>query len=745
MHILTRLRRMDRRLFWSLYAAAAAAAALLGTLSGILFAYALDLPRVEELETVRPWTASRLVDRRDRPLARFAAEDRLLIETGQVTPRLKQAVLAAEDSDFYDHIGIDFRRVLVTVARNLLKGQRKGASTLTMQLAKMRFTSYERRLERKIKDALYALKIESRYSKDQILTFYLNQANLGHGVYGMSAAAEFYYGRGLEQLSLDEMALLAGILPSPTRYSPINSPRLAQIRRDYVLRRMLDEGYIGEDEMRQALQAPIEVQPPDRASASYAAEAVRLELADMGYPSSIVHRRGLRVTTTLDGEVQKAARQALQNGLLAFDKRSRRWRGAEFNLLDQGRRLDAYRHPEWSRIFRPGQIIRGLVLESGPQQAQVRLGTYTARIGPDDIAWTGKRRVDEALKQGDVAAFRLRSIDRAQRIIEASLERIPGVQGALLALDTRSGAILAMVGGFDFQYSQFNRATQALRQPGSIFKPFTYLAALEAGYSPLDTELDEPVQFLDGLNRVYAPRNSDRKFKGVMPLYQAIGESRNIPTLRLADKLGIERVIAAAGRFGIRRPLPPYLPVAIGAGEVTLTEITSALSAFANRGYLARPYLIERIEDFDGSLLYEAAPELEEAASAEIADQMLCLLRGVIEQPEGTGRAARRLNRPLAGKTGTTNDSTDSWFVGITPSITAGVWVGRDSNKPLGRDIWGSTLALPIWLDFFRSISHLSPSEDFAATCALDPGSIAYAAQTEPSRDLKVEDIPPPF
>ncbi len=750
-------------LFWTAYAILILIVAVVGGAAGMVFGYALDLPRVEELGEVRPGTVTHVYATDGRVIGQFALEKRILIRYQDIPPLIKNAVLATEDADFFKHAGIDFRRVILTAIKNVLNWERKGASTLTMQLSKLRFTGYEQTWKRKILDALHAVEIEKNYSKEQILTFYFNQIYMGHGIYGLATAADFYYSKSLSELNLNEAATLAGIIRWPPRYSPVNDMERARMRRNVVLTRMFDEGFITDQRRRQEAEASItlNVRQEDSGGAPYVVETVRQMLAER-YATDDIWNRGFRIETTIDFDFQTAASKALREGLKRFDKERVEWEGAAVNILDQGRSLDDYRHPEWRQIFHPGYMIHGLVLESSPDEAKVRLGSYTAVLSREDIEWTKKGKVDDALRPGDVAVFQLEGIDRQNRIIDAKLDRIPQVQGGLLAIDNRSGAIRAMVGGFDYRYSEFNRATQALRQPGSIFKPFTYVAAMEEGYSPYEAELDEPVNFYDGLGRLYAPENSDEKFKGRLPLYQALAESRNVPTIRLANRVGIEKIISVAQRFGIQREFLPVLPMAIGAGELTLQEITSAFSAFANNGVRAEPHLISRVEDYDRTLLEEHRTRVDEVISPEVAAKMLFLLKGIVELPTGTARRAATLGRPMAGKTGTTNDYTDSWFVGMTPQISAGVWVGHETKQTLGEKVYGSTLALPIWIDFFQQISDLVPVTDFEASWTPTSRDLRLAKEVPwvtggetaaqltvplPPRKkgaFQVEDIPPP-
>ena len=712
-------------LFWTTYGLLAVLVALVTAVGGVLLGYVIDLPQVEQLQEVRPNIVSYVYARDGRVLGQFALEKRILVSYEQIPEVLKQSILAAEDEDFFEHPGIDFQRLFVTALRDIFLGERKGASTLTMQLSKILFTGTEKTLERKVKDMLFAIEIEKQYTKEQIFTFYCNQIYMGHGTYGIASAADYYFHKPLDDLTLAESALLAGIIQVPERHSPINYPDRSLSRRNSILRRMQDEGLIDEEVARETQKEPLGVRGKNyRSPAPYLVEWVRRQL-EKTYSTEQIWEGGLRIYTTIDYDMQQSARRALRAGLQQFDKQQVRWTGPPENIGKQGGAFDEFFHPEWRQIFYEGQTVHGLVLESTQKQARVKIGSYTAIVEPQDVEWTGVKRLDRALKPGDLAIFSIEAIDPLEKIIDVTLDRVPELQGALMAIDNQSGAVRAMVGGFDFQYSKFNRATQAIRQPGSLFKPFTYVAALEAGYSPNEKVLDAPVSFRDGLGRVYAPENSDREFRGLIPIRQAFALSRNVPTIRLANAIGVDRVIEVAHRFGIQREFLPYLPIALGAGELTLQEIVSAFTTFPNNGLRAEPHFIQRVEDYHGTTLEEHQNHFEQAISSEVAQRMVYLLRSVIEN--GTGRRALVLNRPLGGKTGTTNDSTDSWFVGFSPQITAGVWAGYDEKKSLGERVYGSTLALPIWIDFMQEVFQDSPAEEFQTG---QPSPSTLAAQT---------------
>ncbi len=743
------LKQKRHHFFWASYGLLVLVVAILGLVGGLLFGYAIDLPEVEQLEQERPNIVSYVYSEDGRVLGQFALEKRILLAYEQIPENLKNAILAAEDADFFRHSGIDFRRLFVTLVRDILLSERKGASTLTMQLSKLLFTGSEKTIERKIKDMLFALEIEQNYSKEQIFTFYCNQIYMGHGTYGIASAADFYFNKSLDAFTLAESALLAGIIQVPGRHSPINHPDGATRRRNSVLRQMYDKGFITARALHEAQTEPLLVRGKnyEQSPAPYFIEWVRQYL-ERNYSTEEIWEGGLKIYTTLDYETQVAARRTLREGLKQFDKEIHEGAGFIENILEQGQDLDTYVHPEWQQIFYEGQIVHGLVMESAPEEALVKLGSFTARIEPEDMAWTEQKEVDQVLKPGDVAAFSIQEIKRVNKTIEATLDRIPEVQGALITIDNKTGAIRAMVGGFDFQYSEFNRATQAMRQPGSLFKPFTYVSLMEAGYSPFEHVLDAPVSYREGPGRIYAPENSDEDFRGLMTIRDAFAFSRNVPTIRLANALGIDKVIEVAYRFGIQRELPPYLPVALGAGELTLQEITSAFTVFPHNGVRAHPHFIKRVEDYHGATLMEHQNQFDQVISRETAGKMLYLLRSVVER--GTARRAQSLERPLGGKTGTTNDSTDSWFVGFTPQITTGVWAGYDEKKSLGERVYGATLALPIWIDFMENISETLPIDDFEATYTPLDITLAQRQNVEVKgeevirKPWSVEDIPPP-
>ncbi|HEY2932460.1 MAG TPA: PBP1A family penicillin-binding protein [Acidobacteriota bacterium] len=679
-----------------------------GAILGLIFGYAVDLSAVQALEDTRPDVISYVYSDDGRPIGQFAIERRVIIGYNQIPKRFKEAIIATEDQNFFKHSGIDFYRLGRAALEDLVTWKKaQGASTLTQQLSKLRLTSPKKSFERKIKDALFALQIEKHYSKEQILTFYCNQIYLGHGNYGVTSAADFYFSKTPSQLTLAECALLAGMARSAIWYSPINNPDRALTRRNLVLRRMESEKYIDHALAEKTMKEPIvlNIRDSNNSMAPYLVEQVRQNLEER-FKTDEIWRKGMQIYSTINLDMQVAATEALRNGLRAFDKQ-KGWRKPEMNILSSGNKLDSYVHPDWSLILRPGMVVHGLITSVDSDFAEVKIGEYHARIGSKEIAWTKKKSPAKILRAGDVCAFEIQKVEPSNPEIKVTLDQIPEAQGAFVVIENSTGEIKAMVGGYDFNQSKFNRATQAFRQTGSIFKPIVYTAALEEGFKPDDIVLDAPVSF-----GTWSPQNYDHEYKGPITIRKALAESRNMPAVRVASKIGVKNIIAMAHRFGITSQFQPYLPIALGANEVTLLEMTSAFSTFPNNGIQVKPYFIRRVEDYDGIMQESHKARISEVISADVACDMVSLLQGVIQF--GTSTKAKVLGRPLGGKTGTTNDCTDSWFIGFTPSMTAGVWTGYDTKKSLGPKVTGAALALPIWIDFMQKALKDKPPEKFA-------------------------------
>ncbi|MGA9544666.1 MAG: PBP1A family penicillin-binding protein, partial [Candidatus Sulfotelmatobacter sp.] len=691
--------------------------ALVGATTGLLLVYTTDLPQVEALEAYRPSSITELYDDHGRVIGSFALQRRVVAGYDDFAPVLRDALVSIEDKDFYRHSGINFWRIVGAAYRDIESGGKvQGASTLTMQLARNLFLSPDRSFHRKVQEAMLASQIERRFTKPQIFALYANQIFLGHGVYGFEAASEFYFSKPARQLSLTEAALLAGLPKSPAYYSPINHPDRAMKRRNLVINAMLEDGKITAAQAEEARSSPIvlHLAHDPNSLAPYFVEEIRRYLENK-YGADQVHEGGLKVYTSLDVDLQNAANQAVLDGLATYERRHG-WQGHLENVVAEGSAIDKYEHPDWEDEPEVNGYVHALVTSAGVGIATLKFGRYAAAVGQADVAWT-KGKIQNLLRPGDICYVKILSLN-SNGSARVSLEQDSGAQGALMAIDNATGGIKAMVGGRDFSESKFDRATQALRQVGSSFKPYVYTTVIDKGASPNDTILDEPVTFETG-SGPYSPHNYDEKFEGIITLRRALAQSRNIPALKLANKVGIKSVIDYAERFGITAKLPPYLPVALGSAEITLIEQTSAYSVFPNDGVRVTPHYITKVTDYEGRVLEEDYPEVKDVVSARTARIMTSMLREVVLH--GTGIAAAKLPFPVAGKTGTTNDFTDAWFVGFSPSMTCGVWLGFDEKRSLGAKETGARAALPIWMNFMN-----------AAMAGKDPG------QFQPAPDVPV-------
>ena len=689
--------------------------AAVGAGAGLLLVYSTDLPQVEQLEHYRPSTVTELYDDQSRVIGTFALQRRVVATYDDYPEVLRNALVSIEDKDFYAHSGINFWRIAGAAYRDIESGGKvQGASTLTMQLARNLFLSPDRSFHRKIQEALLAIQMERRFTKPQIFTLYANQIFLGHGAYGFEAASEYYFGKPAKELKLEEAALLAGLPKAPQYYSPIAHPDRAQKRRNLVLNAMLEDGRITAAQAADAKAKSIQlnVQKDPNSLAPNFVEEIRRYL-EAKYGSDQVHEGGLRVYTSLDMDMQQAANRAVLDGLATYERRQK-WRGNLANVAAHGQRVDKYEDPDWDQEPEVNGYIHALVTSVSPTAAQIRFGQHTATISQADIAWT-QRKLPALLASGDLVYVKVLSLDAAGKS-KVTLEQDSGTQGALVAIDNATGEIKAMVGGRDFNFSKFNRATQALRQVGSSFKPYVYTAVMDQGGSPDETILDAPVTF-ETPSGPYVPHNYDDKFEGLITLRRALAQSRNIPALKLADRIGIRSVIEYAHRFGVTSTIPAYLPVALGSAEITLIEQTSAFSVFPNDGVRIAPRYIKKVTDYDGRILEEDFPDIRDVISSRTARIMTSMLHEVVLH--GTAVAAAKMPYPLAGKTGTTNDFTDAWFIGFSPSLTCGVWIGYDEKKSLGPKESGGHAALPIWIQFMS-----------IALAGKDPGEFQPAPST---------------
>jgi len=701
--------------------------ALIGASSGLLLVYSTDLPQVEQLEHYRPSSITELYDDQGRVVGSFALQRRVVSNYADFPEVLREALISIEDKDFYRHWGINVWRIAGAAYRDIESGGRvQGASTLTMQLARNLFLSPDRSFRRKIEEALLAIQIERRFTKQQIFTLYANQIFLGHGVYGFEAASEYYFSKPARDLTLEQAALLAGLPKAPGQYSPILHPDRAIKRRNLVINAMLEDGKIMANQANDARGQPLglKLQHDPNSLAPYFVEEVRRYLENR-YGADQVHQGGLRVYTTLDVDLERAANHAVLDGLAAYERRHG-WKAHLENVLREGQSLTSYEHPDWEEEPELGGYLHALVTAVVPHGgATVIFGRYVATLSEADVAWTG-HKLEDILRAGDLVYVKILSFTGEAKA-HLSLEQDSGAQGALIAIDNATGGIKAMVGGRDFEESKFNRATQALRQVGSSFKPYVYTAAIDQGARPDDTILDAPVTF-ETASGPYVPHNYDEKFEGTITLRRALAQSRNIPALKLASTIGIRTVIDYAHRFGITSNLPAYLPVALGAAEVTLFEQTSAFSVFPNDGVRVSPHYITKVTDYEGRVLEEDYPDVRDVIAARTARIMTSMLREVVLH--GTGIAAASLKLPLGGKTGTTNDFTDAWFVGFSPSMTAGVWIGYDEKKSLGPKETGAHAALPIWIEFMKVALAGREPGDFQPMPDLPPESIAQRVDT---------------
>jgi penicillin-binding protein 1A len=679
-------------------------AAALGIATGVIFAYAGDLPRISALDDYAPSTISRVYGTRGDVVGEFAIERRMIVPYERISPTLEQAILAAEDHGFYQHIGLSIPRIIVTLIKDIVERRMHGASTLTQQLTRKLFLTDDKTWERKIKEAILAIQIEKRYTKREIFTLYCNQMYFGHGVYGVEAAARLYFGKSAKDVNLEEAALIAGILQGNVRQSPYVNREAALRRRNYTLGRMAEVGFITSVQADEARKRPIVVRPdpPGQTSsaAPYFLEEVRREL-ESRYGAKQLYENGLSIQTAIDLRLQEAATQALGEGLRRIDKR-RGFRKPRRNVIVEGHAIDTYRQPRWDRPMAAGQIIPAVVTAVDAATIQLRAGAMRITVDRKGYAWTNKPSPVGLVNRGDLVEARLLTVAEGGGTATANLEQPPEVEGAVLILDNRSGQVMTMVGGFSFERSKFNRATQAYRQVGSAFKPFVYTAAIDSGYTPVTMLMDTPISFPGGAGQpAYTPLNYDRAFEGPITLRRALEQSRNVPAVRVMDQLGPNQVNTYARRLGLESPLPPYLAVALGAAEATLMEMTSAYSVYPNQGVRMRPYSVLKVSDREGNVLEENRPEPKDAIRADTAFVMTSLLRGVVQR--GTAARVASLNWPIGGKTGTTDDYTDAWFIGFDPDITIGVWIGYDQKRTMGPAGTGSDSAVPIWIEIMKA------------------------------------------
>ncbi len=713
-----------------------------------------DLPNHHVLRDYKPEIVTRIHTGDGRLLAEYATEKRVFVPIKEIPENLINAFLSAEDKNFYKHSGIDFtgiiRAIFINIAHIGTNRRLVGASTITQQVAKNFLLTNEVSFERKLKEAILAFRIEKLLSKKEILELYLNEIYLGMDSYGVPVAAQNYFDKSLDELTLPEIAYLASLPKAPNNYHPIRRKEAAVTRRDWVLTRMAEEGFITPQQAQESINKPLEVSlryRPDMVEASYFVEAVRRKsLAHFGKKE--LYGGGLSIRTTLDSRLQHYADQSLRKGLIEYDRRHG-WRGPikTLDLVTPEKpwreALKALSKPGGSRdwemavvmSFNKGYAYIGL--ESGIEgKIPFKEMKWARKHLPDEKLGPKLSQPSDALNVGDVVLVEETKKSESGTYYPPntfSLRQIPEADGALVAMDPHTGRILAMTGGYDFSKSEFNRAIQAKRQPGSAFKPFVYMAALENGYTPASIVLDAPIVLDQGEDKpAWRPDNYSQRFYGPSPLRIGIEHSRNLMTIRLAQKLGMKKITDYVERFGIGKDLPPVLSISIGAGEVTLLDMVTAYSMIVNGGKRVTPSLVDQIQDNDGKTLYkhdnrpcpdcqgqdfnnQKMPEIpdlrQQVADPIAAYQMTSMLQGVVER--GTGRRARVWKKIVAGKTGTTNNDVDTWFLGFSPDLVVGVFVGFDIPRSLGRKETGGTVAAPIFGDFMRKALKNKPAIPF--------------------------------
>ncbi|MDM8523627.1 PBP1A family penicillin-binding protein [Desulfococcaceae bacterium HSG8] len=667
------------------------------------------LPRISSLKTYRPATITTVHSDDDRKIGEFYEQRRIVIPMSEMPKSLISAFVAAEDSRFFEHKGVDIPSIIRAFLKNMEAGTVvQGGSTITQQVIKYFLLTPEKSYERKLKEAILAYRIDKAFSKEEILYLYLNQIYLGHGAYGVEAAAENYFGKPVEELNVAECAILAGLPKAPGRDSPFRHPERARKRQLYVLKRMVDEGYITEAQEKKAINTKLDIKPRRNwymEKVPFYTEHVRRYVEDE-YGRDALYRDGLKIYTAVNIEMQKAAREAVDKGLRAYDKRHG-YRGPVKRLKPEETEafLDELRKEYNESEFSEGNILKGLVVKKG-KTVTVNMGNAQGTISPGNMRWARRSKI----RVGDVVMVKIKRKAKDGEAWNLALEQTPAAQGALVCIEAGTGHVKAMMGGRDFRETQFNRAIQSRRQPGSSFKPIVYAAAIDRGYTPA-TEIIDNAFVRKEYKKTWKPQNYGKKFYGPILLRKAITKSRNLATIQILDDIGVDYTIKYARKLGITSDLYGDLSLALGASGVSLLEIVKAYSVFTNLGKLAEPVFITKIVDRDGNVLEDMNVEKKQAIEGSTAYIMTSLLESVIKH--GTGARARALGRPAAGKTGTTNDQHDAWFVGYTPDYISGAWVGFDKERSLGRKETGGKAALPIWLDFMKKVHEDKPEKVF--------------------------------
>jgi penicillin-binding protein 1A len=721
---------LGRLVKWSLFMAIMLMLVGATALVGIYFYLSDALPKITSLADYHPSIITTVYSDDNRKIAEFYKERRIVVPLSKIPVQLQQAFIAAEDARFYKHQGIDFFSIIRAFIKNIEAGAIvQGGSTITQQVTKSFLLTPERSYERKIKEAILAYRIDKAFTKEEVLYLYLNQIYLGHGAYGVEAAAENYFGKSVSELNLAECAILAGLPQAPSRYSPFRFPERAKQRQIYVLNRMLAEGFINNNEVTEAIDVKMDIKPRRNwyiEEVPIYTEHIR-RYVEKKYGKDALYTQGLKIYAAVNIEMQKAARKEIEKGLRELDHR-RGYRGPETHLAPE--EIEGFNDERRALLLEnpltDGSTTKGVVIDVNDQSgvATVRMGDARGTLSIEDMGWARKpnpnlafyqarvKKVSQVLKIGDVIQVRVIKKQESADLWDLSLEQIPDAQSALLCIEAETGLVKVMVGGRDFMESQFNRAIQSRRQPGSAFKPIIYAAALDKGFTAATEIIDAPIVFDDEVNDfTWKPKNYGKKFYGPTLLREALTKSRNVVTIKILQKIGIDYCIDYARKLGIESDLARDLSIALGSSGVSLLELVNAYAVFANQGYLVEPAFITKIEDRFGNILEEMNPSRERVIDKSTAYIMTSLLESVVK--EGTGKRVKALKRPVAGKTGTTNDLQDAWFVGYTPQFISGVWVGFDNGRTLGKGETGSRTASPIWLGFMDAILKDKPVRVF--------------------------------
>jgi penicillin-binding protein 1A len=735
-------RRWARRLTWLLYSLGFIG--LLGAAGAggyIYYHFLQDLPDFTAVREFRPPVITQVFARDGQRIGEFYSERRIEVPYSRLPRHLVLAFVAAEDARFFEHPGVDIAGIVRAFFRNLEAGEVvQGGSTITQQVVKRILLTPEKSFARKIREAVLAYRIDHYMTKEEILTLYLNHIFLGHGAYGVEAAAQEYFSKHVEDLNLAESAILAGLPKAPSRYDPYRHPQRAKERQAYVLRRMAEVGFISRAQEEAAYRQSITLKPYRPAwikECGYFTEQVRTQLEDR-FGKESVYNLGLKVYTTADVHLHKVAREAILAGIDGLIGRNG-YRGPLKHL--RGKNMVAFQahQVKYYRKYPPrkGLAVTALVVNEpgrrrGAEGGYFRLGDQWGVLKESSGSKSRATTSLSSLRPGDVVQVRLVGRSRQGKWV-GELIPAPMVQAALISMELKTGKVRVLMGGKDFGDSTFNRATQAQRQPGSAFKPILYAAAIEKGYRPDSTLLDAPISLPGGrVGQMWSPQNYDHRFYGPIPLATALALSRNVPAVRLMVAIGVPATVRMAKNLGITTPIFPNYASALGASAVTLIDLTRAYSTFPNNGKLIEPILIDRIEDRDGRVLVENHPRGQQVISPQTAEIMTHLLMGVVER--GTATRVRVLGRPMGGKTGTTNKTRDAWFIGFTPSLITGTWVGMDDERSLGPKETGSQAAAPIFIAYMKEALKGTPVEKFPAvssTLLANQGSGADGSHTD--------------